>query len=253
MFPNILGFPDSSYILCMVVGVLLAVLIAVLYLRRQKIEKGGLLDLFICACFAVVAGIIFAVLFENLYEVIASPTGYQFQFKMTFFGGLLGGVCGFLLVYFFLRKNTKLPIKSVVIIAPACITAAHCIGRIGCFLAGCCYGKVTDSWIGVEFPGVPGKRIPTQLIEAIFLAILTAILLYLAFKKDFKYTFIVYLGSYSIFRFIIEFFRDDERGVNGTLSPSQIWCIVLFVFCIPLYFILRQLFKEKENEKKQSI
>jgi len=251
MFPNILGFKDSSYILCMIIGIVLSAVIAIIYLKKRGITKNGVLDLIICLCFAVALGVIFSVLFENLYEVIQNPEGYQFQFKMTFFGGLFGGVIGFLITYFILKKKgTSLPIKSVVIVAPASITAAHCIGRIGCTLAGCCYGKVTDAWYGIQFIGVEGKRIPTQLFEAIFLAILTGVLLLLIFKYNFKYTFIVYLGSYSIFRFVIEYFRDDPRGDNGIFSPSQIWCIAIWVLIVPLFFFLRRLFKEESHEEK---
>ena len=94
---------------------------------------------------------------------------------MTFYGGLFGGVLGFLLTYYFIRKNVNFKIMEVVKVAPVSIAIAHCIGRIGCTLAGCCYGKPTDSWIGIDLPG-HGKVIPTQLFEAIFLLILFVII-----------------------------------------------------------------------------
>jgi len=117
-------------------------------------------------------------------------------------------------------------------------------------LSGCCYGKITDSWIGVTFQNVEGKRIPTQLIEAIFLFLLTAVLLIFAFKNITKYTMIIYIMSYAIFRFVIEFFRDDPRGVAFALSPSQIWCIVLFVLSIPCIFIFRKFIFSKNETCK---
>jgi len=253
MFPNLLGFQDSSYILFMVLGVVAAIVTCVLFVRKKGYKKSDFIDITICTCFAVVLGIIFAILFENLYEVIALGANYKWVWKMTFYGGLLGGVIGFLLTYFIMLKTgyTKMNIKEIVVIAPASICFAHGFGRIGCFFAGCCYGKPTDSWIGVLFPGMTQKVIPTQLIEAIFLFILGGVILFLAIKKDFLYNFDIYLIGYGIFRFVIEFFRDDDRGVAFALSPSQVWSIILIVFSIPLFFILRKLFLTKNEHAKE--
>ena len=119
----------------------------------------------------------------------------------------------------------------------------------------CCYGQVTDSCIGVEFPEI-GKRIPTQLIESIFLFILTAILFVIIFVIKIKYTMHIYLASYSIFRFIIEFFRGDEaRGATVLgLYPSQLVCIFIWIIFIPtLIFVKKRFFNEKvlvKNDKE---
>lgn len=249
MFPNLFGIEDGSYILCMCVGIIAAVVLAIVFLKKNGSKKSELIDLGICACFAIVFGVIFAILFENLYEVIALKDQYKWVWKMTFFGGLFGGVAGFLGTYFILRKKSKLRLNNIIVFAPVSIALAHGIGRIGCFLAGCCYGKHTDSWIGIDFPGI-GKVIPTQLIEAIFLLILFGVLLFLILKFKFKYGFLIYIPSYAVFRFVIEFFRGDERGVAAILSPSQIWCIVLFFSTIPLYFFLKYYFGKVNEEKK---
>lgn len=248
MYPNLFGIEDGSYIFCMIFGIVLAVIVAIEFLKKKGASKGALIDLGICACFAVIAGIIFSILFENLYEAIALKEKYKWVWKMTFYGGLIGGVGGFIGTYLLLKKKTTLKFTNVLIIAPASIVLAHAIGRIGCFLAGCCYGKPTDSWIGINFPGI-GKVIPTQLIEAIFLFILFGVIFFLILKLNFKYGFIVYVPAYAIFRFVIEFFRGDERGVAGALSPSQIWCIILFVATIPLYFLLKYIFAKAYAEK----
>lgn len=250
MYPNLFNIPNFTYILCMIIGVLAAFFIAAFYLKDKGIKKAGILDLLICGCFAVAGGIVFAVLFENLYEAIALKDQYHFNGHMTFFGGLFGGVITFLLVHYFMRKNCHFEIRDVVKIAPVAITLAHAIGRIGCFFAGCCYGIETDSPLGIDFPNDNlGKVVPTQLIEAIFLFILCGVLASLLLVKDFKYTFVIYALAYGIFRFIIEFYRGDERGVAFALSPSQIWSILLVVGAIPLFFYLKKLFS-KQNEKE---
>ena len=169
-------------------------------------------------------------------------------------GGLFGGIAGFLFVYYvFVKKSSTLKIAEVFKIAPPAITIGHAFGRIGCFLAGCCYGKPTDSWIGVKFPFLAERVIPTQLIESIFLFLLTAVLLVLIFVFKFKYTFIVYLGSYSIFRFIIEFFRGDERGqFLGIFSPSQVWSIFIWIIIVPFFIVLKKfVFVEKKPDEQE--
>jgi phosphatidylglycerol:prolipoprotein diacylglycerol transferase len=196
----------------------------------------------------VAFGVLFAILFQALYDL-------KWEWKLTFYGGLFGGVLGFLLTYFlFIKKDSTLRMDEVVKIAPPAITLAHAFGRIGCFLDGCCYGKPTDSWIGVKFPFLPEPVIPTQLIESGFLFLLTALLLVLILVFKFKYTFIVYLGSYSIFRFIIEFFRGDDRGnFLGIFSPSQVWSIFIWIIIVPFFFVLKKLVfvEKKPDEQKQ--
>lgn len=244
MFPHLFGINNFSYTFCFILGIVIAFVIAIMFLKKKGCKREGFIDLLICGCFGIAFGIIFSILFENLYELIEKGANYSWTWGMTFFGGLFGGVLGFLLTYFLMRKNINFEIRDVLKIAPICITIAHCFGRIGCSLAGCCYGKPTDSWIGITISGV-GKVIPTQLFEAIFLALLFGVLLFIHLKFDFRYNFVVYLSSYAIFRFIIEFFRGDPRGVNFFLSPSQIWCIILLLGTVPLYLLLKRIY-EKE-------
>lgn len=253
MHPTILGFIDS-YILFIAIGIILAVGLALFYcIYLKKFKKNDIFDMLICTCGAIVFGFLFALLFENLYEFLDDPKNYQWGWGITFYGGLFGGIVGFLFIYLvFLRKKSTLPMGEVLKIAPACVTLAHGFGRIGCFMAGCCYGKETTSWIGVQFPDLPNKVIPTQLIEAIFLFILTAVLLVLIFTINFNYTSLVYLGGYGLFRFIIEFFRGDYRGgFLGFLSPSQIWSIVFMLSVVPLYFLLKKVVYNEGKKGKE--
>ena len=70
-------------------------------------------------------------------------------------------------------------------------------------------------------------------------------------KKNFKYNFVVYLLSYGVWRFLIEFARGDERGqiFRGVqwLSPSQFWSLVMLVLAVPLYFLLKYLIKTRNQ------
>jgi len=239
----------------LILGVAFAILFLLLYFRKvHKASSLELIDLSIVTIAAVFFGVVFAILFENFYEWIQKGK-VVWTWGMTFYGGLFGGVVAFVLFYiFFYKKKHQGCFDKILIIAPVCITAAHGTGRIGCFLEGCCYGKETDSWIGVVFKygaGAGVKRIPTQLIEAIFLFVLCAILAILAFKKICKYTPVIYLASYGVFRFVIEFFRDDYRGqIAGFLSPSQIWCILLIIGAIVMFFLQKKRVFEGKNENE---
>jgi phosphatidylglycerol:prolipoprotein diacylglycerol transferase len=134
-------------------------------------------------------------------------------------------------------------------IAPCCIIIAHAFGRVGCAFAGCCYGKEITSGIAMYNHGA--WRIPTQLYEAFFLFVLYAVLFYLVKRKNFKYTMPIYLFVYGIFRFIIEFFRADERGtLVGAISPSQFWSIAMVVLSVVIFFILKWAFDKAEKEDK---
>ena len=249
MHPTIFGFIDS-YSLFIFIGACFAFLILYLLLKKDKKEFNFFLDLVISGTVSIIIGIVFAMLYENLYEYFKDPKNYKFTYGMTFYGGLFGGVFTFLIIYFlYLRKKYKNCITEILKVAPVCILIAHAFGRIGCFLAGCCYGIETDSAIGVEFVSTPGiKVIPTNLIEAIFLFLFFIILFISVYKFDFKYSMSLYLLLYSIFRFIIEFYRGDERGAFlGPLSPSQVWCIGLFALSIPVLFITKYLNKHEKN------
>ena len=247
MYPLIFGFIDS-YVLMIIVGVIASFTLVALYFRYKKFTKRDILDLLICSSFAVAFGILFALVFQAIYDL-------KWEWKLTFYGGLFGGVLGFLLVYFFIvKKDSTMRIDEVVKIAPPAITLAHALGRIGCFLDGCCYGKTTGTALDMYFPILGKSVLPTQLYESIFLFILTGVLLFLVFKFDFKYTFVVYLGSYSIWRFIIEFFRDDPRGGFITfVSPSQFWSILIWIGLVPLFFFLKKkVFVEKKDEQNEN-
>lgn len=251
MYPHLFGIEGFSMVAMILLGVIAASILFFIYLKKTKI-KVGYLDLGVVIVATVLVGVIFAILFENIYEAIKHSIHGEYAhwtWGMTFYGGLFGGVITFILMYRFYYVRTNEPIFGEILkIAPACITLGHAFGRIGCFLSGCCYGIETHTALDVYFPIHNHSYLPTQLLEMGFLFLLSAVLAFLAFKKITKYTFIVYMLSYGIFRFVIEFFRGDERGQLAGLSPSQYWCILLIVGTIPLYFLLKnKIFKEKEN------
>lgn len=144
-------------------------------------------------------------------------------------GGLIGGYFGVR----FIKKRLNLEnVRTGNKIAPA-IALGMAIGRIGCFLAGCCYGIETDLPIGVNF-GDGITRIPTQLIEIIFCLILFVYLLYKQkTKKDLVpgILFKELVLDYFIFRFIIEFIRGTNKNILF-LSIYQVICLLGIVYVV---------------------
>ena len=257
MYPNLFGIEGFSLTFMIIVGAIAAAILLFFYLHKNDVHSNAYLDLAIVIIATVLIGVVFAILVENAYEAIKHSVNNQPQqwtWGMTFYGGLLGGVPAFLLIYklYYLRNNDDI-LDKIIVIAPASITLGHAFGRIGCFLAGCCYGIATDRDHGVLFPNMDHYVIPTQIIESIYLFVLTAVLLMFAFKYNFSYNFVIYAIFYGIFRFIIEFFRGDERGQLAGLSPSQYWCIIMVVGSFPLYLLLKHYFGKKGVESNNEI
>jgi len=149
------------------------------------------------------------------------------------------------------------------------IVIGQAIGRLGCFSAGCCWGKPTTGWYGVHFtdkgneitgvptmvrhlthdqsqmnvwaerlggPLAPLKLHPTQLYEAGATLLIFVVLLLLHRRRRFEgQVILAYAMLYSVARFIIEFWRDDPRGEMFNLSTSQFIAILLFAGAIPVF------------------
>ena len=238
------------YGLMIAVGILCCFGVIFHFGKKRKIEERFTDFVFYNAIVAILVGFGSAALFQATYNYIENPeAGFNFDGGITFIGGLIGGVVSFLLGYVIFRKKFNARLIDILPIVPCCILIAHAFGRVGCFCAGCCYGKPTDSFLGVHFPHVPGKVHPTQLYEAIFLFALFTICYLLYWKKNFKHNFTVYLIAYGIFRFCNEFLRGDHRGeLLGIISPSQFWSLLMIFLGIALYFILNHFFKKREWE-----
>jgi phosphatidylglycerol:prolipoprotein diacylglycerol transferase len=153
----------------------------------------------------------------------------------------------------YLRRH-KLPMWSVTDAFAPGIALGHVIGRMGCFFAGCCYGRPTDVPWAITFTnqyaaanvGTPLNipLHPTQLYEAG--AELIILILLLVFERRGRSfpgrTFWGYMLMYGVTRFIIEFYRGDARGAIGAFSTSQFVSLVLVPLSIGMLIILSRRF-----------
>ena len=239
------------YGLMIAIGLLAAFIVLFYWGKKKKIEEKFVDFIFYNGIASIIIGFGAAALFQATYNYIENPeAGFQFG-GITFMGGLVGGVVCFLGIYFIFRKRFKTKLVDTLSMFPCAILIAHGFGRIGCFFAGCCYGRETDCFLGVQFPGFSAPVHPTQLYEAAFLFLMFGICFYLLMKKDFKHNLSLYLISYGIFRFLIEYVRADHRGefVAG-ISPSQFWGIIMVVAGVALYLILWYLERRKKGKEK---
>lgn len=228
MYPYKIIFGLTLYDILFFVGIFGCLVVYRIYSGKRAVPAGVYNFYLLITIIAISAGYLSAILFQSVYNFI--ETGIFELRGMTFLGGLIGGVVGFLLCYHFLAKEEDRKYFPMMLnIAPACITIAHFFGRLGCFTAGCCYGHLTDGPLAVTFKIINNKgqlidtfsAIPTQLYEAIFLLITFLVVSYLFFK-NYRICMPVYTIGYGLFRFIIEFWRGDDRGeLLPFLSPSQ--------------------------------
>lgn len=232
----------------------IAVIIAVVGISKIFARKGYdrdiVLDLVIIMVLAGVFGArVFYVLIYQWDVFISNPLIF-FSFKggiygLVWYGGFLGGLIA-CLIY---THKKKYPFWEFADICAPFAALGYAIVRIGCFLNGCCYGKATNSIFGVVFPYIDLlPRHPTQLYSsATNLLIFSFLLWYLPRKKYTGQITIMYLFLYSIYRFVLEFFRDN-LVMYGQLSTSQTYSVILFVVAIILFLWRRKYIEPDHRE-----
>lgn len=165
------------------------------------------------------------------------------QSGFVFYGGLFGVIYTIRLCT---RANHDLRNRIYKMIAPA-IPLFHGFGRIGCMMAGCCYGRKLREPI-LLFGLWELERVPVQLMEAIYEFLLCVVLLMSEKRKEVD-GMKIYLISYSVFRFFIEFFRGDTvRGIFFGVSTAQ-WISIFIV----IYYLYKRFFCHPVKEMLNNV
>lgn len=186
---------------------------------------------------------------ENPQRYISDPSKLFANFGngFVFYGSLIFGVTS-LILYFRWKKIPILPMFDIIAIMAALI---HSVGRLGCFLSGCCYGLPNEGhWFAVTFTHEHTRApkdvalYPTQLMSAGMVFFIFLVINFLEAKKQFAgQVALVYLMLYAIGRSIVEEFRGDEaRGFifdqAQLLSHSQFISLIMFLFAFASYIYL---------------
>ena len=244
--PILGGLRLHTYGLMVAIGFLAGILWVSMRARKEGLPPEKMMDL----CFYIVLSAIFG---SRLVYALAEDTALITHpldfFKiweggLVFYGGLIAAV---LTSGFYLWKHQLNFWKVSDIFVPG-VALGHAFGRIGCFMAGCCYGKpvLDHPWWAIIFPENPDSLAPsglalypTQLLESGAEFILFGILVYASRQKKFDgQILLMYLILYSIVRSVLEIFRGDlSRGFvfNSPLSTSQFISLILVIVSIILW------------------
>ena len=161
---------------------------------------------------------------------------------IVYYGGLFGLITTYTLCL--KTKRCVLDIYSLDVLA-VCFPLFHAIARIGCLLSGCCYGRIYQGILAINYITIiegsvdVNSRIPVQLLEALFEFAVFIYLLSLLHKESWqaKQLLLRYLAIYSVGRFVLEFFRGDyRRGIICGVSFSQCISIAIWITLITIYF-----------------
>lgn len=215
-------FLGGPYIWMALCGLVAALLLFYYHLQQDGFAVKMRIWILVAAAASVLVGV-FVSKIGNLFlgNLLELPFSERIsRAGRTWYPGMLAAMGCLALIL----RLTKTNVPLVMHLAAPCFPLFHAFGRLGCAFSGCCYGITI---------GAQGGRVPTQLIEAVFLMGLFLVLEFIVKKNRIS----VYLLAYAAGRFIIEFFRGDDRGTffpGSPLSPAQWYavCTAAAVLCV---------------------
>ncbi len=224
-------------------GVLLGLWISVRNSEKQGIdgEKAWNFGILVVLCGILGAKILYII---NDWSLYAAHPADIFSVNTLQAGGVFSGglVAALLAAAWYIRRNHMPALATCDAFAPG-LAIGHAIGRLGCFSAGCCWGKPTTAWWGVTFTNPIANELvgtplghplePTQLFEAAVEFANFLLLTWLLTRKRFDgQVFAAYLVLYGVARYLLEFLRDDPgRGsvFGGIMTGTQLISIGLVI------------------------
>lgn len=246
MLPRLFHFGSfnlPTYGVLVATGVIVGLFIAARLSQRQGLdpEKAWNLGIFVVLAAIIGAKVLYII---NDFSYYSQHPREIFSLSVLQAGGVFyGAVIAALAVSIWYMRANQMPwLRTADAFAPG-LALGHAIGRLGCFAAGCCYGKPTSHWWGVTFKnplaeawvGTPlNVRLePTQLFESAVELVNFFILYWLIRHKKFEGQVMgAYLFLYGVARYFLEFLRDDPgRGsvFGGAMSGTQLISIVLVI------------------------
>jgi phosphatidylglycerol:prolipoprotein diacylglycerol transferase len=226
-----------SYGVLLASAYLLGLWLAVKRARSAGVDPARIMDLLIWVIIAALVGakaLLFVVDFEHF-----TSSWQEFTTLLRSGGVFYGGLIAAIVVCIWQLRKHRLPLwQSGDLFAPG-IALGYMVGRLGCLAAGCCYGKPTQVAWAVTFTD-PAAALnvgtplnvplhPTQLYEALAGFVILIVLLALERRgRPFAgRTFWQFVLMYAVSRFVIEFYRGDDRGMMSVFSTSQVISLVL--------------------------
>lgn len=226
-------------------------------LQLQEVCTGSMLG-------AILGGRLGYVVFYNFLYYMRNPLQIILPFDMangwkfigisgmSFHGGLIG-VLLFWVIYF---RKRKLNLRLGIDLLGSGVALGYTFGRLGNFINGELYGRVTEGAIGMYFPAAGSElRHPSQLYEGFFEGIvLFSIMWFFRNRTKVKGTLLpIYLAGYGVFRFFIEYFREPDSHLGFVFldfTMGQILCFGMVLTAILLYYLMYRLHKQELLEKE---
>ncbi len=239
-----------GYGLMIAVGIIVAYIVCEYRVKKRGENPDTAFNLALCALISGIVGAKLLFYIVEIKSIIQDPSILlDIANGFVVYGGIIAGV---LACYLYCRIKKLDWLKWFDLVMPE-IALAQGFGRLGCLLAGCCYGVETTSAIHIVFTDSPiapnfVKLVPTQIFSSaanfMNFFVLVFIIPHIVKKKGSVTAF--FLIFYSAGRFIIEFFRGDlERGAVGVLSTSQFISIFVFAGAVALLLVVLKM-KPKE-------
>lgn len=244
------------YTLCTILGVAASIGWFIWAERKEGLRQVTVNRMIFTMLIGFVVMFLSAFFFNSLFHTI--ETGEFTLGGITWLGGVIG-VFVFMIIgfHFWVPEAKGNAFKYFSLMIPG-LVIGHAFGRVGCFMAGCCFGRPTDSFLGVVFPenseaarlyGYGTAVLPTQLFEAVF-ELLFFIAMVLTWKKTKYFEVEIYMIVYGVFRFILEFFRGDDRGATGFfLTPAQFFCVLMIVAGVTIILMRKGVALKKLHAK----
>ena len=232
------SFSIPSYGICMTIGIVVAFTVAYFRLKRRGGSFDSLLHVAAVAlafglCCAKLSYYIFSYgICRLIFEVMSGDFSGFTDAGLVYYGGLIGGIIGAYIAI----KTAKYNFHDYVNAMIPCVSLGHAFGRVGCMLAGCCYGLHYSGVFAIHSAYVdPSETLfPIQAVESLLNIIIYIVLVLFTKKQRIGIiTLSVYLILYSVIRFILEFFRGDHiRGIYWGISTSQWISSLLIIFSV---------------------
>lgn len=246
MFPAFTLFEQELYSYPLVMGMAWAVAFQLtdhlnkLHFNALKNVKLFFLLVFIMSWLGAKLFFLLTIQTSNLQIIqLAEKSTFWFGGGFVFYGGMIFGLIA--TIIFFRYKNISIDKMNLLI--PG-LSLGHGMGRLGCFMAGCCYGKQTEFFLSINMHG--HNRHPVQLYESLMLMVLSTLFYFklknpLSDKSEIRHLWPNYLVAYGIIRFIMEMLRGDLiRGFGpGGLSTSQLISLAIIIVAV-LFKIYRK-------------
>lgn len=246
MFPTVIKlgpFAVRSYGLMVAIGLFAALQYLLVKSRQKGLSENKITDMVLYTIVAGLIGARIAYVLTNFRFYFNNPSDIFkiWEGGLVFYGGFLAGL---LALAVFVRMNPKLDFWELGdILAPA-VSLGHAFGRVGCLLAGCCYGKPSELPWAVKFTNPESLAPlgvclhPTQIYESLGAVAIFAALDRFNTKPHKKgQTVFAYLFLYGLLRFLVEFLRGDDRGAQLlSLSQGQMISLIIIAASAWLFF-----------------